>query len=108
MVNVTLSLPEDTVKKLRGAARERYGGKKGALSDIVRQALDEHLGSMQVETPLSRFEAFKGERKICEGGSLEELASKLGDLNVDPRTVRVISTTPLRPVVRLGLRGKSN
>jgi hypothetical protein len=63
---------------------------------------------MQAETPPSRFEAFKGERLISEAGNLEELAAKLGDLKVDPRTVRIISTTPLRPEIRLGLRGKSN
>jgi hypothetical protein len=108
VVNVTLSLPEEVVRRLRKTAKERYGGRKGALSGLVKEALEEHLGSLEAERPVSRFKAFKGEREVAEGGSLEELATRLGQLNVDPRAVRIISTTPLKPVIRVGLRGKSN
>jgi hypothetical protein len=108
VVNVTLSLPEEVVEKLRKVVKERYGGRKGAMSGLVREALEEHFGSLSTEKPPTRFKAFKEERQIAEGGSLEELATRLRERNVDPRAVRIISTTPLRPEIRAGLRGKSS
>jgi hypothetical protein len=32
VVNITISLPEETVKRLRKAVKERYGGRKGAMA----------------------------------------------------------------------------
>ena len=106
MVNVTLSLPEEIVKKLRQTAEERYGGRKGALSGIVRESLEEYLRPIEEKRPPIRFKAFRGESQIAEAGALDELATKLEDLNGDPRSVRVISTEPVRPEIRMGLRGK--
>jgi Arc/MetJ-type ribon-helix-helix transcriptional regulator len=106
MVNVTVSLPEDVVRRLRRTVKDRYGGRKGALSGLVREALEERIGSLETSTPASRFKALDGGREVAEGASLDELASKLREGGVDPRTVRIVSTTPVRQTVRAGLRGK--
>jgi hypothetical protein len=106
MVNVTISLPEDVVRSLRRTVKERYGGRKGALSGLVREALEERFSSLDAARSAARFKAIEGGRELAEGGSLDELASKLAELGVDPRTVRVVSTSPVREVIRAGLRGK--
>jgi len=106
MVNVTVSLPEDVVRILRRTVKERYGGRKGALSGLVREALEQRFSSLDAAMSPARFKALEGGREIAEGGSLDELASKLRERGVDPRTVRVVSTSPVRQVIRAGLRGK--
>ena len=106
VVNVTVSLPDEVVRRLRRTVKERYGGRKGALSGLVKEALEERINSLEGVRPETRFKALKGERQVAEGGSIDELASKLRALEVDPRAVRIVSTTPLRQVLRAGLRGK--
>ena len=101
-----MSLPEEVVKNLRRAVKERYGGRKGALSGLVREAVEEHISSLETARPAARFRALEGERQVAEGGSLDELAAILRKNGVDPRAVRIVSTTPLRQVIRAGLRGK--
>jgi Arc/MetJ-type ribon-helix-helix transcriptional regulator len=106
VVNVTISLPEEVVRNLRRTVKERYGGRKGALSGLIREALEEHMSSLEGFRPAARFKALEGDRQVAEAGSLDELASRLREDAVDPRAVRIVSTTPLRQVVRAGLRGK--
>lgn len=93
------------MRNLRRTVKERYGGRKGALSGLVKEALD-RISSLDAARPEARFKAFKGERQLAEGRSLDELASRLRQRKVDPRAVRIVSTTPLRQVLRAGLRGK--
>jgi Arc/MetJ-type ribon-helix-helix transcriptional regulator len=106
MVNVTVSLPEDVVRRLRRTVKERYGGRKGALSGLVREALEERIGTLETANPAPKFKALQDGREVSEGASLDELASKLRDRGVDPRSVRIVSTPPIREVVRAGLRGR--
>lgn len=106
MVNVTVSLPEETVRMLRRAVKERYGGRKGALSGLVREAVEEHIGSIEAVPPSAHFKGYDEERLVAEAASLDELASKLREHGIDPRAVRIVSSTPLRQVIRAGLRGK--
>ena len=40
MGNVMISLDEDHEELLRKLAREKYGGKKGSLSEVVKEALE--------------------------------------------------------------------
>ena len=108
MVNLTISLPEEVVRSLRKTVKERYGGRKGALSGLIREALEDHIGSLEYASPAPRFKAFEGGKQVAEGASLDELSARLKDQAVDPRAVRIVSTTPLRQVVRAGLRGKRN
>jgi len=107
VVNLTISLPKETLKMLRRTVKERYGGRKGALSGLIKEALEEHIGSLSTPRPVSRFVAFERERQVGEAASLDDLTSRLEDAGIDPRAFRIISSTPLRQIVRAGLRGKS-
>jgi len=108
VVNLTISLPEEVVRILRKTVKERYSGRKGALSGLIKEALEGHFSSLAQPSPPARFKALEGTRQVAEGRSLDELASRLKERSVDPRAVRIVSTTPLRQVVRAGLRGKRN
>lgn len=103
LANVTFSLPDETVKRLRKRAADS-GRKKGVVSQIVNEALTRYLDALDApgESPL--FTAFKGGSSIAEAKSLEGLAKALKSKGVDPRSVRVLSSEPLEPVGHLGLR----
>lgn len=106
MTNLTISLSDETIKKLRRAVRDRYGGRKGALSGLIEESVREKLEAF--ETPLQSqvFRAMKGARVIAEAENLDSLAVELEKAQVDPRSVRIISSRKLAPIVRTGLRGR--
>jgi hypothetical protein len=103
LVNVTFSLPDETVKKLREAAR-RTGRSKGAISELVDAAVKEHLRDVESRTKREEFRATRGNQILARAGSLRELASLLEKRKIDPREVLIVSSTPLEPTVRTGLR----
>jgi hypothetical protein len=105
LVNVTFSLPEDTVKKLRNAAASHGKRRKGAISELVDAAILEHLDTVESSIARQVFEATKDGRVLASAQSLRGLAAELKKLGLDPREVMVESSTPLRPLVRSGLRG---
>ncbi|MDG6910200.1 MAG: hypothetical protein JRN08_07500 [Nitrososphaerota archaeon] len=103
MTNVTFALPERTVRRLRRRVAER-GGRKGAISELVDQALTVYLDGLD---DLSRGEVFyakRGETLVAEAASLEELVEALKARKVDWRTVLITSSAPLGPAGRLGFR----
>jgi Arc/MetJ-type ribon-helix-helix transcriptional regulator len=103
MVNVTFSLPEETVDRLRRIARQR--GKRGSISEVVNAALSEHLSGLEAPRQGDEFFALRGSREVARAGSLKELASKLKTRGIDARTVEIRSSMPMKPLVRTGLRG---
>jgi len=106
LVNVTFSLPDETVKKLREAAR-RGGRRKGAISEIVDAAVREHLREVDAKDKQEEFKALRGEQVVAKAGSLRELASVLEKRKINPREVLIVSSAPLEPSVRTGLRRHS-
>lgn len=108
MVNVTVSLSEDVVKRLRRVVKQRYGSKREALSGFVEEALTELLNRLEHPQPSQTYRAYRGEEQVAEADSLEQLSSKLNKLGVDPRSVRIISSTGLRSVVRAELRARTS
>ncbi|MHB8567734.1 MAG: ribbon-helix-helix domain-containing protein [Nitrososphaerales archaeon] len=104
MVNLTISLSNETVQKLRKTVHERYGDKKGALSGLIEDSLREKLDEIDMASSPQSFKAMKGDRVIAEGESLDELATRLEKMNVNPRSVRIISSKKLALTVRTGLR----
>ena len=104
MVNVTFSLPDETVKKLREAARRAGGARKGAISELVDIAVREHLKEVESRTKHEEFRAMRGNEVVAEAVSLRELASALERRGIDPREVLILSSSPLEPSVRTGLR----
>jgi hypothetical protein len=106
LVNVTFSLPEATVKKLREAAR-RGGRRKGAISEIVDSAVRQHLQEVDSRVKHEEFRAMRGDQVLARAGSLRELASVLERRNINPREVLIVSSSPLEPSVRTGPRRRS-
>lgn len=104
LVNVTFSLPEETVKKLREAARKTGGPRKGAISELVDAALKEHLRDVESRTSNEEFRAMEGDRALAKAGTLRELAAALEKRGINPREVLIVSSSPLPPSVRTGLR----
>jgi glutamyl-tRNA reductase len=104
LVNVTFSLPEETVDRLRKAAKEVAGGRKGAISSIVEAAIMEHLREIEARKSDESFRAVRGGKEVARAPTLRELGSKLRTLKVDPRDVLVLSSTALEPTVKTGLR----
>ena len=97
-------MSEETVQKLRKTVRERYGGKKGALSGLIEESVRERLEQFEVTPSQQTFRATKDSRVLAESTSLEDLAAKLVEIGVNPRSVRIISSKKLAPIVRAGLR----
>jgi len=106
VVNLTVSLSEETVRKLRRTIRDRYGSRRGALSGLVEEAVLEVLGRLETPNLNERFRALKGGEVLAEADNLDQLALKLRKLNVDARSVRILSSTYLAPVVRAGFRAR--
>jgi len=55
-------------------------------------------------TKREEFRAVRGSKTLARAGSLRELASLLEKRKIDPRQVIIVSSRPLEPVVRTGLR----
>jgi hypothetical protein len=106
MVNLTISLSRETVEKLRKTVRERYGGKKGALSGLIEESVRERLDELEIAQSPQSFKAVKGDQVLVEADSLEDLAARLEKMNVDPRSVRIVSSKKLAQIVRAGVRGR--
>ena len=104
LVNVTFSLPEETVKRLREAARRTGGPKKGAISELVDAALKEHLQEVEARSVRQEFRASRGDLVVARAGSLRELASLLEKRGINPRDVLIESSIPLPASTKTGLR----
>lgn len=92
------------MKNLREAARRAGGSRKGAISELVNTAIQEHLKEVGSKARHEEFRAVRGDEVLARAGSLRELASALKRRRVDPRKVLILSTSPLEPSVRTGLR----
>jgi len=103
LTNVTFSLPEKTVKRLRRYARDS-GKKKGVISELVDAAIRKYLEELAAPIGRQTFTAFRGEKAVAQAKSLDELATALKSRGVDPRSVKILSSEPLEPVGRIGLR----
>jgi hypothetical protein len=104
LVNVTFSLPDETVKKLREAAGRTGESRKGAISALVDAAVNEHLRDLESKARREEFSALRGTQTVAKAGSLRELAAILESRKIDPRGVLIVSSYPLEPSVRTGPR----
>ncbi|MEM1946627.1 MAG: hypothetical protein QW614_03030 [Candidatus Caldarchaeum sp.] len=106
MVNLTVSLSREVLMRLRRVVKQRYGSRRGALSGLVEEALTELLDRLEHPPPSQTYRAYKAERLVAEAENLEQLSQELKKLEVDPRSVRIISSTKLKAVARAGLRAR--
>jgi hypothetical protein len=106
VVNLTISLSAETVRRLRQTIRDRYGLRRGALSGLVEEAILEALGRLESTSPKERFRALRDDRVLAEADDLDQLALKLRKMNVDARSVRILSSSYLPATARAGFRAR--
>lgn len=106
MVNLTISLSDETVRRLRKTVHDRYGGKKGALSGLIEESVRDRLEAFDTVKPSQTFKAMKDNRIVAQAENLDGLARRLAQNKIDPRSVIIISSRELSPVVRIGPRGR--
>ena len=102
MGTITISLDNDIKKELRETARKLHGSNKGAISKVIEDALKNYFSSLKRENKL--FRAYKDDKLIAEAESLDKLAETLHKKGVDPRTVKIISSEPIKPIIKSGWR----
>lgn len=107
MINVTVSMSEETVRRLRKVVKEVYGSRKGMLSSLVEGAINEALDREGNGGFARRYRAIRSGKLIAEAADLEELAAELKRRGMDPRGLRIESTDPLSPISRTGPRASS-
>ncbi len=108
MANLTIVLDDEVEKRLRLRAAQLYGARKGALSASIQKAIEAWLGSQEaarVEKERT-FQAYKDHKMILKATSLEELAEKMKKSAIDPRSVEIRSSEPIKKTVRIGMRAK--
>ncbi|MDG6976132.1 MAG: hypothetical protein JRN27_08590 [Nitrososphaerota archaeon] len=105
MTNVTFALPDRTVRRLQKRAAE-LGRRKGVISEMVDAALTSYLDQAESAARNETFSAVNEGRAVASAGSLAELARKLRAMNVDARSVLIVSSEPVEPVVHLGMGSK--
>lgn len=107
MPTLTIVLPEELAGRLRRTVRERYSGRKGAISGIITEALEVYLGRSSLTSQSETFRALKRRSIISEASSLAELGKQLRDKGVNPRELRIVSSKTLAPVAKAGFRARA-
>lgn len=102
MGTLTISLSDEVEKKLREVVKNMYDSSKGAISRVIEDALRSYFSTLHRKTVY--FRAYKDDNLVAQATSLDELAEILREKKVDPRDVRIISTEPIRPVIKRGWR----
>ena len=74
----------------------------GALSGLVEEAILETLGRFETTGPSETFRAVKDGKVLAEADNLDHLALKLKKLNVNARSVRILSSSYLPAIARAG------
>jgi hypothetical protein len=104
--NLTISISDEIIRKLRKTVQDRYGGKKGAISGIIEESLREKLYSLESTQEHQYFRALKSDKVVAESENLATLSSQLDKAKINPRSVRIISSKRIAPLVRTGPRGR--
>jgi len=110
MGTITISLDDNIEKKLRDLVKRMHGSRKGGLSKVIESALENYFAS--VDSPIksgeASFKALKEGAVVAEANTLEDLASILRKIGIEPRGIRIISSKPIRPIVHGGYRIKQS
>jgi metal-responsive CopG/Arc/MetJ family transcriptional regulator len=105
MTNLTISLSDEIVQKLRQTVKERYGNRKGAISGLIEESLKERIDALQSSKASQTFRALKDNNTVvAEAVNLKNLVVKLKQKGIDPRSVRIESSRGLPSRARLGPR----
>lgn len=104
MGTITISLRDDVEEKLRDFVKRTYGSSKGGLSKVIENALENYFSTLSKTGRV--FKALREGVVVAEGETLNELALIVRKKGIEPRGLRIVSTSPLKPVARGGYRVK--
>ncbi len=110
MGNLTIVLDEGVEKRLRMRAAQLYGSRKGALSTSIQRAIEEWLKTPRTSSEVNTrtFRAYRNRKIISEAATLRELAAKLRESNIDPRTVEIRSSEAVKDTIHIGMRTRTH
>ncbi len=105
---MTIVLDDRVERGLRERAARIHGSRKGALSASIQEAIESwlHTPVTQENKPKRLFQASRGGKILVEAVGLRELVEKLREARIDPRSVEISSSEPLKEVARMGVRLK--
>ena len=103
---MTLKIDDELERMLRARAGQIHGAKRGSISASVEDAIRVWLVSAQTRDLGEKrfYVAMSGDKRVAEGQSLGELASKLKEAGIDSRDVTIESQPGLPATRRMGLR----
>ena len=103
---MTIVLDDNVEQNLRERAAHVYGTRKGALSASIQEAIESWLHNPTTHKNNSKrlFQAHKGGKILVEAVTLRELVAKLKKAHIDPRSVEIRATEPLKVEARTGMR----
>ncbi len=97
-------------RRLRERAAQLHGSRKGALGASIQEAVESWLRRPVARKDDGRrlFRACRGSKILLEAESLRELVVRLREGGIDPRSVEIRSSEPLKEVARMGARWKQS
>ena len=85
---ITIKISDHVEKLLRETAFKKYGGKRGAISRIIEEALLNWLAKEKSST--RTYRVFLNNKMVLETNDLDDVAKFLKENNLSPRDVRII------------------
>lgn len=104
MGTITVVISDELEREIRLFLSREGRIKKGALSKLVEDALWAYI-KPRIYSSARVFRAVKNGKVVAEAHTLSELAEKLRNLGVDPREVRIFSSSRIKFERKIGLRG---
>lgn len=98
---ITIKISDHVEKLLREAAFKKYGGKRGAISRIIEEALLNWLA--REKSSVRIYRVLLNNEIILETSDLDEVAKFLKENNLSPRDVRII-IIPRKEEYKIGPR----
>lgn len=103
MGTITVVISDELEKEVRKIISREGRQRKGALSQLVENALRTYLETLK--TRQTTFKAIKDGKVVAQAENLEQLAAKLKKSGINPRQVRIIATPQPKTRKKMGLRG---
>jgi len=85
---ITIKISDHVERLLREAAFKKYGGKRGAISRIIEEALLNWLAKEKSST--RTYRVLLNNKIVLETNDLDDVAKFLKENNLSPRDVRII------------------
>ena len=98
---ITIKISDHVEKLLREAAFKKYGGKRGAISRIIEEALLNWLA--REKSSVRIYRVLLNNEIILETSDLDEVVKFLKENNLSPRDVRII-IIPRKEEYKIGPR----